>query len=174
MIGANLVVRARQGDSRAFEELVRQMAEKLYAVARRLVGTHADAEDVLQQTFLRTWQKLPTLREPAKFEGWVYMILLNEARMHLRFRQRWRLAESEPEASVPAGEEPGEMDRQEALQRALSKLTPEHREVVILHDIQDLGHEEIAEVTGVSIGTVWSRLHYARKRLRLLLGGALP
>ncbi len=160
-----------------FVAFVEKHRETVYRVARQMVSTHDDADDVVQETFLRAYEALPRFRGDAELDTWVYRIVMNVSRNALRARSRRRrlLAVFGREAPVlgrqPVG--PGDgMERREARDRvveALDSLPGHLKEVVVLFDLEGLAGVEVAQVLGVAPGTVRSRLHQARRRLRSAL-----
>lgn len=179
---ASLLARARQGDTRAFDELVTMHREKIYMHAYQIVRNEDDAMDIAQDTFIRAWRSLAKFDGKASFTSWLYRIATNAAIDVCRKRQSRPQVElesvpmkvdaaSHTTPSQPAA--PGEgMDRAEIKRRveaAFALLSPEHRAVVVLKELDDLSYEEIAKRVGCSLGTVMSRLFYARKKLQPLL-----
>jgi RNA polymerase sigma-70 factor, ECF subfamily len=176
---ATLVARARKGDERAFELLVRRHFRASFGVAFARLGNRMDAEDVVQDSFIKALEHLEDCRDPARFAGWLMQIVRNTAH-NASSRSRLRNAEELDENQVAADGrggsrvdaarevELGELGDQ--LQRALLELTPTQREVVLLHDMDGWEHKRIAEVVGCS--EVMSRQHLfqARRKLRELLG----
>ena len=170
-----LVARARAGEARAFEELVRRYLRPAHAVALGVLGNPADAEDVCQDAFLAALEKLDECRDPERFAAWLLRIVRNRA---LNFRERRTRREGEPLERVPAaaagGDDPArDAERSELRERlvaALDLLPPSQREVVLLHDLEGWAHREIAELLGTSEGAVRVRLFEARRRLRSELG----
>jgi len=163
-----LITQAQQGDRRAFGELVRHHREKVVNVVYRMCGDANLAEDAAQEAFIRAWQHLPSYRPRSPFRNWVYRIATNVALDMLR-RERetvdidaLSLATSDagPEATVE-GEERGERVRQ-----AVLALPPASRAVLVLREYEGLSYREIADTLDIPIGTVMSRLNYARNRLR--------
>lgn len=167
-----LVARARQGDERAFTELVRLHFRAAYAVALAVLGSPADAEDVAQEAFIVAYEKLDTCRDPERFSGWVVQIARNRALNALSSRKAAAAATAQlgQDAERPAamGDTTGWTRQQ--LVAMLSKITTAQREVVLLHDLEGWTHPEIAHSLGIS--EVMSRQHLfvARKALRALLG----
>jgi RNA polymerase sigma factor (sigma-70 family) len=164
-----LVARARDGDSRAFEQLYRSHAERVYGLCWRLCnGDRAKAEQATQDAFVRAWEKLGTFRGEAQFGTWLHRITVNVVLGDRRLLQRWTTfedAESEGprhELSVPA-EDPG-LGRD--LERALATLPKGARTVLWLHDVEGYLHEEIAALTGIAVGTSKAQLHRARKLMK--------
>ncbi|HZK18926.1 MAG TPA: sigma-70 family RNA polymerase sigma factor [Clostridia bacterium] len=173
-----LVRKSKQGDLDAFEELVRRYENKVYSIAFRFMGNHADASDIAQEAFIRLYQALPRYREEAGLTTWMYHITANACRDELRKKQRARLIPLndyitetfEGSNTAKSGTNPEEelerLELQEQVQLCLNKLTDEHRIILILREMQDLSYEEISEVLKCSMGTVKSRLNRARKALR--------
>ena len=162
-----LVLRCQLGSEPAFEELFRRHHGPLSYYLRRLLGETGRAEDVLQNVWLTVLRKISTLREARAFRTWLYRIARNRAIVELRRRGvevplEGSAAEAEPTAE-PTGfphHDPA------AVHRALGRVSTAHREVITLRYLNELSYEEIAEVTGSSIGTVRSRLHYAKRALK--------
>ena len=145
---------------------------RLFGLAIRLVGNRTDAEDVLQETFAAAFSSARQFRGQSSVGTWLTRILVIQAAVARRKRQRWRMETAqEPPASPADAAEAAEarMDVQEVLQR----LSDEHRQVLVLREFGHLGYEEIAEVLGVPRGTVESRLHRARGELKVLLAAYL-
>ncbi len=184
-----LVDRAKGGDGRAFEALVRRYERWVFTLALRMVGDRGDAEDVAQEVFLKAYRGLQGFRGGSRFSTWLYSIASHHCLNHLAGRaSRTRRAErggGYPDgrgAALPsaldriADASPGPdavLERHElrcAIQRELLALTEHHRIVLILRDIQGMSYEEIAAALGVELGTVRSRLHRARMELKVRLG----
>jgi RNA polymerase sigma-70 factor (ECF subfamily) len=153
----------------AFDALYRAEREKVLALCLHVTGRRADAEDAAQETFLAVHRALRFFRGEAALSTWVYRIALRAA---LRVRARRRPSEPvDPETPGPSGEaEIASRARARLILDALGRLSAEHRMVLALFGLEGLGHRAIAEVLGVPEGTVWSRLHAARKRLASELG----
>ena len=168
----DLVVRARSGDPEAFEALIRAAGDHLLAVARKILRDPDAAEDALQQAVIRAWRRLPQLRDPERFDAWLYRILVMacyaEANERRRFTTHVRPIEAPHEASHERdiGATLADTD---ALERAFLSLTPAHRAVVVLHYVAGLPLNEVARVVGVSHGTARSRLHYGLRAMRTAL-----
>jgi RNA polymerase sigma-70 factor (ECF subfamily) len=163
-----LITRAQQGDRRAFGQLVRRHREGVVNVVYRMYGDANLAEDAAQEAFIRAWQNLPSYRPRSPFRNWVYRIATNAALDALR-REReavdidaLALASSDngPEAVVEGAE------RGERVRQAVLALPPASRAVLVLREYEGLSYREIAETLGIPMGTVMSRLNYARNRLR--------
>jgi RNA polymerase sigma-70 factor (ECF subfamily) len=162
-----MVERAQQGDDVAFGELVDLDGDRCYAIAYRILRDVPRAQDAVQQAFLLAWRELPRLRDPARFEVWLHRLLVNacyeEARRHRRWSTRVRALPIEgpggPDTTVSVVE-------RDALERAFQRLTPEHRAVFVLHHYAGYPLAAIADVVGVPVGTVKSRLHHATRNVR--------
>jgi RNA polymerase sigma-70 factor (ECF subfamily) len=174
------IERARGGDPRAFRRLMEAYQNAFYGVARRFTGTHEDADDVLQEAFLKIYQNLAGLERPEAFFPWARRILVNTALDHIRRRRRAAAFETEPsdehwEHHVESGVAPPdqlveEHEFFEKLGRALRVLPPRQREVVLLHDVEGLTTEEISGRLEIPRATVRSNLFYGREKLRRMLG----
>lgn len=171
---AALVRRARQGDAEAFEALVRRHYRVAFAVARSRVDVPMDAEDVVQDSFVRALERLDDC-DPSRFAGWLLRIVRNRA--HNARVHEARRRGVDPERVAPAGID-GEMEAEarlqrgelrDALERAVNQLPPMQREVLLLHDLSGLPHAEIAAAVGVSVGMSRYHLMNARRRMRELL-----
>src|SRR3954468_13248522 len=162
-----LVERARDGDDVAFSELVDLDGDLCYASAFRMLRDADRAQDAVRQAFLLAWRDLPRLRDPERFGPWLHRLLVNacyeESRRHRRWSSRIRVLP----VDGPSGPDPMvSVDDRDALDRAFERLSPQHRAVFVLH--HHAGHPlaEIAEIVGVPVGTVKSRLHHATRTLR--------
>jgi RNA polymerase sigma-70 factor (ECF subfamily) len=164
-----LVERAQSGDPEAFEALIRAAGDHLLAVARKILRDPDAAEDALQQAVIRGWRSLPRLREPERFNQWLYRILVMacyaEANRRRRFAAQVRVARSD----TPGGDLATRLAEHEALEHAFRTLSPSHRAVIVLHFFADLPLTEVAEIVGIGPGTARSRLHYALRALRAAL-----
>jgi len=167
-IETGLIAKAQQGDRLAFGELVRRHREGVINVVYRMCGDATLAEDVAQEAFIRAWQHLPNYQPRSPFRNWVYRIATNAALDVLR-RERETvdvdtlpLASSDegPEATVERGE------RGARVRQAVLSLPPASRAVLVLREYEGLSYREIADTLAIPIGTVMSRLNYARNRLR--------
>jgi|SRR6185312_7458000 len=182
-----LVRRACAGDREAFHALVSRFERGLYRAALVITRNPADAEEVVQETFMRAFEHLATFRGDAKFQTWLTQIALNTARMKLR-KNHGSLWESldEPheteEGFVPRDvaewrenpeERMGRKEKEQMLHNALNGLPPGYREVVALRDIQMLSTQETAEMLGMSVANVKTRLLRARLQLRERLAAQL-
>jgi RNA polymerase sigma-70 factor (ECF subfamily) len=175
-----LIAACLQGDSAAFGELVRCYQDRLYNTVFRLVGNAEDAQDVVQEAFLNAYQSLDSFKGHSEFFTWLYRIAYNTA-ISLKRKQRVILSLSAGPDGNGRVEPPDESDlsqpgqglerveEERRIQAALNRLSPEHRVVLILKDMEGQKYEAMAEVLQVPIGTIRSRLHRARAELRLLL-----
>jgi len=168
-----LVDAARQGDHRAFDELVRQTYAETYTLAFRLVGNEEDARDVTQEAYIRAFKGLRRFRGEARFSTWMYRITANCASTHLGRRRRHRhdelfddapVADDAPMASPELRAEAAEFNRR--VRAAVDRLPPKLRAVVVLRDLYDMPHEVIAAELGISESAAKVRLHRARRQLR--------
>jgi RNA polymerase sigma-70 factor (ECF subfamily) len=171
-----LVQRCRQGELGAFEELYRAHAGRIYGLAMRMLGNTADAEDLLQEIFLAAHRKLETFRGEAALGTWLYRLATNQILDHVRSRaaRTGQMTDGLDDASLlpdAMGHRLGDraIDRVD-LERALAQLPEGCRAAFVLHDIEGLEHQEVADVLGIAEGTSKSQVHKARLRLRGLLG----
>lgn len=169
----SLVETARHGDHEAFEELVRRTHADTFALARRLVSDDEDARDVVQEAYLRAFRSIRKFRGDAQFTTWLYRITANCASTHLGKRRRHRHDELDEEVAVPdlhPDHDPASVADatllRDRLEVAIAELPPRLRAVVVLRDIYDLNHAEIAEELGISESAAKVRLHRARRKLR--------
>jgi RNA polymerase sigma-70 factor (ECF subfamily) len=178
---AELIKRVCDGMPEAFEELVRPYERLVYVTAISILKNQADAEEVAQEAVLKAFSKLSSFRAECKFSTWLVQITYNEARMKLR-KDRRHLYESIDEQQEGSEGDywprdfadwrpiPSELleenETRQALQNAISSLSPTYREVVILRDVQNLSIKDAATILGVTEGTVKTRLHRARLLLR--------
>lgn len=162
-----LVLRAQAGELVAFDELLRTVQAPLYRYVSGLTGDGTIAEDVLQEVFILIYRKIGWLREPALFRPWAYRIASRETFARLKKEQRWReqVREEEVLESLPAAET-GERASPEEIYAMLSMVSPASRAVLMLHYLEDLSLAETAEILGISIGTVKSRLAFGLRKLR--------
>jgi RNA polymerase sigma factor RpoE len=182
-----LVRRARKGDLAAYDELVRRYQERIYATVYHMTANHEDANDLAQEAFIKAYQALRSFKGGSSFYTWVYRIAVNKTINFLKQRRN-RMQMSLDDLDFNAEHDPdlvalisdktprrevnlGEL--QEKLNAAMQKLSEPHRLVVVLHDVQGLSHEEIAKIMDCNIGTVRSRLFYARQQLQAYLSDYL-
>lgn len=179
MRGADIELarRCRDGEAAAFEELYRAHGARLFGLLARMAGSPQEAEDLLQEVFLQAHRKLAGFRGDSSLGTWLYRLAVNHCLDHLRGRQA-RMARTtdsidedgaaEPAAAAPVV--PAAISRID-LERAIAQLPAGYRAAFILHDVEGLEHQEVADVLGISAGTSKSQVHKARLRLRVLLGG---
>jgi RNA polymerase sigma-70 factor (ECF subfamily) len=163
------VERAQEGDREAFAVLAAGTIDRLYAIARATLRDVDRAEDAVQETLVRCWRDLPSLREPDRFEAWQRRMLMraiaDEFRRGRRFEAQVRMLHAEPIHQDTAA---ALADRDE-LDRGFRRLAPDHRAILVLRHFQGLTLPEIAEALGIPEGTAKSRLHYAMEALRVAL-----
>jgi RNA polymerase sigma factor (sigma-70 family) len=176
----DLVRKAQQGDVEAYDVLVRRYQGKVYALVYNMTSNKEDAEDRVQDVFIKAFQSIRNFRGQSSFYTWLYRIAINRTINFLKTRKnRYALslndmdsgAERDPAyVELRARESPVRdvsiLELQEKLNKALQTLSEKHRMVVVLHDIEGVPHEEIARMMGCSPGTVRSRLFYARQQLQ--------
>ena len=167
-----LIHRSQAGDTEAFGELVTKYRTKIFSMIYGIVGNECDAWDLSQEGFLKAWRSIHRFQGRSSFYTWLYRITINVTIDSLR--RRCLRSEVELDDAIPsslpsprANYERAEI--REQVYAALAQLTPEHRAVIVLKEIEDLQYREIAEILNVSIGTVMSRLFYARKKLQSIL-----
>ena len=168
------IARAKRGDAEAFSALVETYETSVYRLALRMCGNAHDAEEVTQEAFLAAWKGLPAFRGESKFSSWLYQLTSNAAIDFLRREKRHRGAtpiEEEVDLAAPGTPQQAaeEAELREALQQALDALTPEHRQIFLLRQMQQMSYEEIGRLLGLESGTVKSRLSRAKKQLRQIL-----
>ena len=175
-----LITECLKGRSAAYGELVRRYQDRLFNAVYRLLDQPEDAQDVVQEAFISAYQSLASFKGDAQFFTWLYRIAMNAAISH---RRKHKLAVSLETGSKnellidpldeSAYSQPGDLleqrEEENRLKSALNRLSVEHRAVLILKDIDGQKYEDIAEIMGVPVGTVRSRLHRARTELRDLL-----
>lgn len=166
-----LVLRCQRGERRAFDELIRHWEERLFYYIRRLVATEEDAWDVLQQTWIKAFKGIKTLRTPERLPIWLYQIARCTALSHWRghFRQQARIEENRDLTKLAAADEIDRFDDSEQVHLGLSRLAMAHREVLTLHFLEDFSLDQMAEILDVPTGTVKSRLFYAKRALLAVL-----
>ena len=180
-----LVERVRGGEMAAFEPLVEKYRQRVYRLTYNVLRNKEDAWDAAQEAFIKAYQALPSFRGQSAFYTWLFRIAMNVA--HDKARQRGaqgrafgteRVTEEEWERTMPdPGEDPNaaaaRAEQRGRITQALDTLPEHHRAIIMLSDLEGLSYREIADVLSIPIGTVMSRLHNARKRLRAALGPLL-
>lgn len=174
----DLIQRCQKGDRQAFEPLFRRYRDQAYGYALGLVGSPDEAMDLTQEAFVRAYQALKRFRPDAPFEPWFFRIVRNLCLNAIRNRKTWQTVSWDavgdlrsnvdgPSAAIEKRE------IQEAVWLAISDLAPDQREIIVLKDFQDRSYKDIAEILDVPLGTVMSRLYYARQALKVKLNGCL-
>lgn len=180
-----LVQKARAGDEAAFGELVKTYHMRVYGVAYRMVNHVDDAREVAQMSWVKAWNRLSGYKGDSKFFTWMYRLTVNTALDHIRQRTRKRevelpVYESGEDASPvdsllvtqdTASDEMEKDDVKRAFHEALEALSPDHKAALILREVDGKTYQEIADAMGVRIGTVMSRIHYARKAIQERMRG---
>jgi RNA polymerase sigma-70 factor, ECF subfamily len=179
-----LVNQCRTGDQAAFKELVERYQRKVYQIAFGLVRNREDALDITQEAFIRVHRYLENFKGSSSFYTWVYRIVVNLCIDHLRKDEKMQTLDYDdslehagaPEQELqPSQAEtlPGEvLDRKELrgqIRQALEALSPTHRAIIIMREVEDLSYSEMAEIMNCSKGTIMSRLFHARRRLQQAL-----
>jgi len=182
-----LVKRAREGDLQAYDDLIRRYQERIYATVYHMTSNHEDANDLAQEAFIKGFHALKSFKGGSSFYTWVYRIAVNKTINFLKQRKNKAQmslddldfnAEHDPDLVALISDktprrEVNLAELQEKLNEAMQKLSEPHRLVVTLHDVQGLSHEEIAKIMECNIGTVRSRLFYARQQLQAYLSDYL-
>ncbi|MGI8618227.1 MAG: RNA polymerase sigma factor [Gemmatimonadaceae bacterium] len=164
-----LVAAAQRGDQSAFAGLVAMHQRKAYAIARAIVYVHEDAEDAVQEAFLRAYQALGKFRPEEPFGAWLSRIVANAA-LDITRRKKTRKSEALSEFMADRFSDPGESEElRRRLSGALAMLGDRPRSVIVLHDVEGFTHVEIARLLGIPEGTARSDLHHARRQLRKTL-----
>jgi len=164
-----LIENACKGDDSAFEVLYLRHSKRIFALAYRMCENTATAQDVVQETMLKAWANLKRFRFQSEFGTWLYRIAMNTAKDKLRRAKRAPLSSDELRES---GYEPAQDSFEESsihredLRHALHRLSPAHRQILLLRDAEDFSYEEIAQILSLPVGTVRSRINRAREQLR--------
>jgi RNA polymerase sigma-70 factor (ECF subfamily) len=162
---------AAAGDRQAFQRLYRLHVDRIYGAVYRLAGyDHARAEDLTQDAFVRAWQKLAGFRHESAFSTWLYRLAVNVALMDIRSRGADPVSMMDEDSIPDHGETPFCAAEREELERAIGKLPPRARAVLVLHDIEGWRHEDIGAELGMAVGSSKAQLHRARGLLRKVLG----
>jgi RNA polymerase sigma factor, sigma-70 family len=162
---------AAAGDRRAFQRLYHLHVGRVHGAVYRLAGyDRARAEDLTQDAFIRAWQKLPGFRHESAFGTWLYRLAVNVALMDIRARGADPVSMLDDDHLPDTGETPFCAAEREELERAIGRLPPRARAVLVLHDIEGWRHEEIGGELGMATGTSKAQLHRARGLLRKVLG----
>lgn len=178
-----IVQKVQAGNVGAFDQLVQKYREHIFSVIYNMTSNREDASDLAQETFIKAFQAIARFKGKSSFFTWIYRIAINTTMTFLKKRSRRRFISYEKideevsnteifeRLTAKNRSEKGALvsELQEKLNDSLQKLSPKHRTVVILHEIEGLEHAQIAEITKVSVGTVRSRLHYAKQQLQSYL-----
>jgi RNA polymerase sigma-70 factor, ECF subfamily len=168
-VDAELIGRAQRGDEEAFASLAVAVGDRLHAVSHRILRDLDLAEDATQQALLTIWRDLPNLRDPARFDAWSYRLLVRACYAEARRTRHWTPDLHILPTEASTGEGLSSVVDRDQLERGFRRLSIDHRAVVVLHHYLDLPLEEVADVLGVPLGTVRSRLHRAMQGLRAAL-----
>ena len=182
-----LVRRAKSGDLAAYDELVHRYQERIYATLYHMTANHEDANDLAQEAFIKAYHSLRSFKGDSTFFTWLYRIAVNRtinflkqrrSKTHLSLNDLDFNAEHDPDLVALISDrtprrEASLTELQEKLNAAMLQLSDTHRLVVALHDVQGLSHEEISRIMDCNVGTVRSRLFYARQQLQSLLSDYL-
>jgi RNA polymerase sigma-70 factor (ECF subfamily) len=183
----DLVTWARNGDLSAYDELVRRYQERVYATVYNMTSSHEDAADLVQEAFVKAWQSLKRFKGESGFYTWIYRIAVNRTLNFLKSpknRRHWSLNDLDSGVdnnreltALVSNQTPRRevklAELQEKLNEALQQLSDVHRAVVVMHDIQGMPHDEIAEILDCNPGTVRTRLFYARQQMQGILADYL-
>ncbi|HEY5621618.1 MAG TPA: sigma-70 family RNA polymerase sigma factor [Pontiella sp.] len=175
-----LVLKAQQGDVHAFDTLVERYHGKIYGLTYNMTSNREDAEDLTQEVFVKAYEALPRFRGKSSFYTWLYRIAVNKTINYRKKRNRKRaLSLDQFDQEIKNDDVYHELtskgsplrnlsltELQIKLNEALQNLSDKHRTVVVMHDMQGIPHEEIAKMVGASVGTVRSRLFYARRQMQ--------
>jgi RNA polymerase sigma-70 factor (ECF subfamily) len=172
---------AGSGDEQAFGELVSRYRSWIYNTIYQILRNHDDALDVTQEAFIKAWKNLPSFRQSGGFAAWLRRIAVNCSIDFLRARKHWQESswdELENHSGLQAkNPSPSEMmagkEMAERMDEAINRLSPTHRTILLLREVENMSYEEISEYLDCSVGTVMSRLFHARKNLQRILGGIL-
>ncbi|MDP9729412.1 RNA polymerase sigma factor [Alicyclobacillus tolerans] len=165
----HLIRKARRGDYEAFSCIVKNYQNYVYSTIYGILQNRVDAEDVTQETFIKAFQSLKKLQDERAFSTWLIRIAIRTAIDCLKAKQKWPSVELDSEKiSTPHDPHPA-IDTRMDIERALRELSEEHRIVTILRAVHELEYDEISVLLDIPIGTVRSRVHYARSRLREIL-----
>jgi RNA polymerase sigma-70 factor (ECF subfamily) len=169
-VRSSLVERARGGDHAAFDALVDLDADRCLAIAYRITRDPAIAEDAVQQALISAWRELPRLRDIDRYEMWLQRLLVNACYQELRQLRRWKDRVTPLSLDDHAAADPyRSTEDRDALERAFARVSPDRRAIFVLHHHAGLPLAAVAEIVGLPLGTVKSRLHYTTDLLRAAL-----
>ncbi len=168
-----LITNSQKGDIQAFTELVSLYQRRIYDLAYQITHSHTDSEDIAQEIFIRLWRKIHKFKGKSSFFTWLYRMAINVSKNYLRSRPTNQVLFEEAtigqdlirKRNNPA-EELISQETSKAVTKAIDTLPFKHKMVVLLHDIEGFSHKEISRIMKCSEGTVWSRLFYARRKLK--------
>jgi RNA polymerase sigma-70 factor (ECF subfamily) len=180
LLEKELVLSAQRGDVHAFEELVERYHGRIYGLTYNMTSNREDAEDLTQEVFVKAFEALPRFKGKSSFYTWLYRIAVNKTINYRKKRNRKRaLSLDQFDQEIKTDEVYSDLsakgsplrnislsELQIKLNEALQNLSEKHRTVVVMHDMQGIPHDEIAKVVGASVGTVRSRLFYARRQMQ--------
>lgn len=183
----DLVKRAQKEDASAFDELMRRYQARIYGTLYNMTSSHEDANDLTQETFIKAYKALKSFKGDSSFYTWVYRIAVNKTinflrqrknRVHMSLNDIDFNAEHDPDLVALVSDKTPRRDLgleelQQKLNEAMQKLSEVHRLVVTLHDVQGMSHEEIGKIMDCNVGTVRSRLFYARQQMQASLSSYL-
>jgi len=164
-----LVGRARRGDSDAFGRLIEPRTQRLLRMATVILGNHADAYEAAQEALLAAWIHLPGLKDADRFDAWLNRTLVNKCRDSLRKRKRVREIDLSEADVVAVGDGHDDRAAHAAVLGAFDRLSVEHRQILVLHHVEDLPLDRIAHELRIPVGTAKSRLWSARRALERAL-----
>lgn len=183
-----LIALTLQGKTRAFDELIRRHSRKLHVMLYQMLNSEADAYDVAQEAFIKAYHSLRYFNGQSAFYTWLYTIAANQARNFIRKKKRENWVTIDDDTNGNAHEKSSDLedssiesdperqahirDLNSKLKEALNQLSQNHREVVILCDIEGMSYPEVAKILHIAEGTLRSRLHYAHKQLQGILADA--
>jgi RNA polymerase sigma-70 factor, ECF subfamily len=189
---ARLIERLVARDERAFNHVVRAYERRIFALALRMMGDRAEAEDLAQEVFVQVFKAIGTFRGESKLSTWIYRIAVNLSKnrtKYLRVRrtddqdeisaleERLPMGDEAKRANVARIDRPDDMvaglETEQVVRKAILQLEPSFRECLVLRDVEDLSYEEIGVITGLPEGTVKSRIHRARSQLKEIVERAL-
>jgi RNA polymerase sigma-70 factor, ECF subfamily len=165
----DVVKRAQAGDREAFEAIAQSVVSRLYGTASLIIRDPDAASDAVQETLIKVWQNLPSLRDPTALDGWINRILVRSCYKAVRGRRRSRSEVGVIEIDVPVSSDEHRIDALDEIERAFRRLTVEHRAVLVLHHRLGLQLDEVAVTLDIPLGTVKSRLNRAASALRAAL-----
>ncbi len=183
-LDTDLVARCQQGDTAAFNELITRYRQRCFAMIYHMVRNEEDAWDLAQDGFVKAWKNIASFRGQSSFYTWLYRVMTNVSLDWLRKKQVQSGTEFDdsiglrniapgaataPKPAMQPIERLADLEIRGRIDSAIEKLSPEHRAVIVMREIDDMEYQEIADAVGCSMGTVMSRLFYARRKLQTLL-----